>query len=172
MDGASTLTQATDVYAFAILCIEVLAMGQVPWFLDDDESVRHFVLSMVPFFLSRRHDLNNIFSLFILDLNKRPAIPADFSSPLLHDLIEACWDKNPDNRPSFTTIIEKIRQLRHGAGESDDLMHTPTIPEMPEHDDEIMPLSPTMSPKSFSPTFTCESHSDFNLAADLKILFF
>ena len=98
-------------------------------------------------------------SSFILDLNKRPAIPVDFSSPLLHDLIDACWDKNPDNRPSFTSIIEKIRQLRHGAGESDDLlMHTPTIPEMPEHDEEeIMPLSPLMSPKSFSPTFTCGS---------------
>jgi serine/threonine protein kinase len=47
LEGASTLTQATDVYAFAILCIEVLAMGQVPWCLDDDESVRHFVLSKV-----------------------------------------------------------------------------------------------------------------------------
>ena len=45
LDGASTLTQATDVYAFAILCIEVLAMGQLPWCLDDDESVRHLVLS-------------------------------------------------------------------------------------------------------------------------------
>ena len=47
LEGSSTLTQATDVYAFAILCIEVLAMGQVPWCLDDDESVRHFVLSKV-----------------------------------------------------------------------------------------------------------------------------
>ena len=47
LEGSSTLTQATDVYAFAILCIEVLAMGQAPWCLDDDESVRHFVLSKV-----------------------------------------------------------------------------------------------------------------------------
>ena len=47
LEGASTLTQATDVYAFAILCIEVLGMGQVPWCLDDDESVRHFVLSKI-----------------------------------------------------------------------------------------------------------------------------
>lgn len=58
LEGASTLTQATDVYAFAILCIEVLAMGQVPWCLDDDESVRHFVLSKVPFFHSRRYLIN------------------------------------------------------------------------------------------------------------------
>ena len=89
----------------------------------------------------------------LLDLNKRPAIPADFSSPLLHDLMDACWDRNPDNRPSFTSIIEKFRQLRHGAGESDDLVYTPTVPEIPEHGE--MPLSPQMSPKSFSPTFTC-----------------
>ena len=82
-------------------------------------------------------------------------IPADFSSPLLHDLIDACWDKNPDNRPSFTSIIEKFRQLRQGAGESDDLLQTPTIPEIPEHGEEIIPLSPHMSPKSFSPTFSC-----------------
>ena len=154
LEGASTLTQATDVYAFAILCIEVLAMGQVPWCLDDDESVRHFVLSKDSFFHSRRY-LINLSSFIYLDLNKRPAIPADFSSPLLHDFIEACWDKNPDNRPSFTSIIEKIRQLRQGAGESDDLLHTPTILEIPEHGEEMMPLSPHMSPKSFSPTFTC-----------------
>jgi serine/threonine protein kinase len=155
LEGASTLTQATDVYAFAILCIEVLAMGQVPWCLDDDESVRHFVLSKVLSFTVG----DKFLIIYYLDLNKRPAIPVDFSSPLLHDLIGACWDKNPDNRPSFTSIIEKLRQLRHGADESDDLLHTPTIPEIPE---EIMlPLSPQMSPKSFSPTFTC-GYPDFN----------
>ena len=61
LEGASTLTQATDVYAFAILCIEVLAMGQVPWFLDDDESVRHLVLSKLPLsFHSRRYLINLI----------------------------------------------------------------------------------------------------------------
>jgi hypothetical protein len=98
----------------------------------------------------------------MIDLNKRPAIPADFSSPLLHDLIDACWDKNPDNRPSFTSIIEKIQQLRlDGAGESEDMLHTPTIPEVSEPG-EMPLLSPQMSPKSFSPTFSCGSCLIFN----------
>ena len=149
LDGASTLTQATDVYAFAILCIEVLAMGEVPWCLDDDESVRHFVLSNSSF--HGQYPMSHHLS----DLNKRPTIPADFSSPLLHELIGVCWDKNPDNRPSFTSIIEQVQQLRHSAGESDDLLYSPTVPEIPEHGE--MTLSPPMSPKSFSPTFTCES---------------
>ena len=37
MQGAQVLTQAMDVYAFAICCGEILTMGALPWpFMDDD----------------------------------------------------------------------------------------------------------------------------------------
>ena len=46
MLGQSQLTQQIDVYAFAILCVEILTKGGVPWALADDNAVRHFVLGM------------------------------------------------------------------------------------------------------------------------------
>ncbi|KAG6894992.1 hypothetical protein C0993_010344, partial [Termitomyces sp. T159_Od127] len=46
MSGESqlALTPQMDVYAYAILCVEIVAMGKLPWPLADDEAVRHFVL--------------------------------------------------------------------------------------------------------------------------------
>lgn len=34
-----------DVYAYAITCVEVLNMGQMPWNLIDDNAVQFIVLS-------------------------------------------------------------------------------------------------------------------------------
>jgi serine/threonine protein kinase len=45
MAGQTNLTTEADVYAFAICCIEVLTMGNLPWPSLDDDSVRHIVLS-------------------------------------------------------------------------------------------------------------------------------
>ena len=46
MAGESQLTQATDVWAFSMCCVEILTMGRIPWVHQDDESVRYFVLSL------------------------------------------------------------------------------------------------------------------------------
>ena len=46
MAGESQLTQATDVWAFSMSCVEILTMGRVPWPNHNDDSVRHFVLSL------------------------------------------------------------------------------------------------------------------------------
>lgn len=43
--GQGNLTQAVDIYAFAISCVEILTKGSVPWHLQDDDAVRQFVLS-------------------------------------------------------------------------------------------------------------------------------
>ena len=46
MQGVLTrLTPEIDVYAYGILCVEVLTRGSVPWPLADDTEVRHFVCS-------------------------------------------------------------------------------------------------------------------------------
>lgn len=45
MEGLSDLTPKVDVYAFAITCVEILNMGQMPWSLMDDSSVQFVVLS-------------------------------------------------------------------------------------------------------------------------------
>lgn len=40
-----TLTEKADVWAFSITCVEILTMGQLPWPLFDNDTVRHFILS-------------------------------------------------------------------------------------------------------------------------------
>ena len=50
MSGSSqlSLTPQMDVYSYAILCVEIVGMGRLPWPLMDDEAVRHFVLGQLP----------------------------------------------------------------------------------------------------------------------------
>ena len=47
MGGQNQITHESDVYAYAILCIEILSMGRLPWPLMDDDAVQHFVLSIL-----------------------------------------------------------------------------------------------------------------------------
>lgn len=44
MEGVSKLAPQMDIYSFAMSCMEVLTKGSVPWFILDDDSVRHLVL--------------------------------------------------------------------------------------------------------------------------------
>ncbi len=40
------LTPSTDIYAFAIVCTEVLSMGELPWGCIPDDEIRQNVLGM------------------------------------------------------------------------------------------------------------------------------
>ncbi|KAI0092226.1 hypothetical protein BDY19DRAFT_587910 [Irpex rosettiformis] len=95
MSGASNLTQDGDVYAFAICCVELLTKGGVPWFMANDDTVRHFVL----------------------DQDKRPELPLlrNWSTPLLK-ILTACWDKLPETRPTFKQLDRELSQLRSTFG--------------------------------------------------------
>ncbi|PPQ73056.1 hypothetical protein CVT26_014648 [Gymnopilus dilepis] len=142
LDGTSSLTPATDVYAYAIVCIEVLTMGDLPWAHDDDDDVRHNVL----------------------EKDRRPLIPPDFTSPLLHELVSSCWVGDPAKRSSFSDVLQKLQHLRTVAGESSGSQisgeYDYNFPHSPSQ-------SPTQSPRAMSPTPTpysefCESFDDFD----------
>lgn len=45
MEGHAKLSPEVDVYAYAISCIEILTMGDLPWNGADNSSIIHFVLS-------------------------------------------------------------------------------------------------------------------------------
>lgn len=138
MGGLSTLTPAIDVYAYAISCIEILSMGEMPWPLMDDDAVRFFVLKE----------------------NSRPVIPPDFTSPALCELLRLCWHSDPNARPSFSTIIAALQELRDAAGPSGNELLTPQIPELPENEEHLSPdMCPTtpQSPRTSSPTLTSTS---------------
>ena len=45
LEGRTDLTTESDVYSYAICCIEILTLGGVPWSALDDNAVRDLVLS-------------------------------------------------------------------------------------------------------------------------------
>jgi len=95
MAGLSDLTAQTDVYAYAITCIEILKMGHLPWHPMDDDNVRHIVL---------REDT-------------RPIIPLTrFNTPGLQELLRVCWHRDPAVRPSFEKIVDDVKMLRRSFG--------------------------------------------------------
>lgn len=53
MDGmfSARLTRQVDVYAFAMVCVEILTKGALPWPMMDDEAVRRSVLRKSALFL-------------------------------------------------------------------------------------------------------------------------
>ncbi|KAF9462806.1 hypothetical protein BDZ94DRAFT_1260375 [Collybia nuda] len=110
MSGLCQLTAEMDVYAYAILCIEILTMGRMPWALMDDEAVRHFVLKE----------------------NSRPPIPnTRFNTPALQELLRLCWHNDPAVRPPFATIVKDVRVMRKSIGQVEETI-SPTIQEVPE----------------------------------------
>ncbi|KAF9529086.1 hypothetical protein CPB83DRAFT_812894 [Crepidotus variabilis] len=157
LEGSGMLTPFTDIYAYGIVCIEILTMGEIPWGVAPDDDIRHNVLEM----------------------DRRPLIPVDFTSPLLHELIQACWDREPLRRMPFREVVTRLTRLRviesEGSDpsvtnlsiqENSDISTAPTSP--------IWPISPCTSPISFfsrplSPTPTpytdsmesFDDHDDF-----------
>ncbi|KAF8634740.1 hypothetical protein AX15_000748 [Amanita polypyramis BW_CC] len=125
MAGVNDLTPAMDVYAYSICCIEILLMGRVPWSLYDDHDVRRFVL----------------------EEDRRPPLPEvpPFNSPGLRELIQACWNRDPDKRPTFRQVVQEMRFIRRNAGQSPDETHTPQKPELLD-DERISRHSPDPRP--------------------------
>ena len=72
--------------------------------------------------------------------DKRPLVPLEYTSPLLHELIGACWCRDPNARAPFTETVGKLHRLRviekHGSD--------PSITS----GDDIPVLSPSLSPLS------------------------
>ncbi|KAJ3573275.1 hypothetical protein NP233_g2522 [Leucocoprinus birnbaumii] len=112
------LTKEMDVYSYAVLCVEVLNWGTLPWAYTDDFAVRRLVL----------------------DENERPSLPVGsrYVTPGLQDLVRVCWDKDPAKRPPFSDIVVRMKAVRRAAGDIplDDLS-SPRITELPELDDEF-----------------------------------
>ena len=82
--NSSGSTYASDVYSFGIVAWEVLSR-ELPW-----EK------------LPRPQDV------IIRVLTKqRPEIPVDAPTDM-DNMIRACWAENPETRPTFSTIMERI----------------------------------------------------------------
>ncbi|KAG0555597.1 hypothetical protein KC19_12G180600 [Ceratodon purpureus] len=82
---------AADVYSFAMTCYEVVT-GKVPM----QDHVREEGLEVV--------------RLKVIE-GLRPALPSDLDISLRR-LIEECWAADPAKRPTFSTICERLQQIR------------------------------------------------------------
>ncbi|KAJ7511910.1 hypothetical protein B0H11DRAFT_719443 [Mycena galericulata] len=88
--GSSELTPATDVYAYAMCCVEILSWGRLPWPLIGDDGVLDLVLRE----------------------KRRPDIPSTHFDDLpLPELVQACWVDDPVARPPFCQIVEDTEEL-------------------------------------------------------------
>ncbi|KAG9292442.1 hypothetical protein G9A89_015312 [Geosiphon pyriformis] len=81
-------TSAGDIYSFSMLLWE-LATGKPP-------------------FHDRSHD-----HLLIMDIlnGQRPKITSPLIPPSIAEIIEECWDANPENRPNAWKVWEKLDKL-------------------------------------------------------------
>jgi hypothetical protein len=83
-------TSKVDVYAYGIVLWE-LATGLTPYQGMDANAI-----------------VNNVQAYDI-----RPAMPADIT-PGVRDLMTACWDRNPDLRPTFDEIVRRFESEKIG----------------------------------------------------------
>ncbi|KAH0826098.1 hypothetical protein J3R83DRAFT_5844 [Lanmaoa asiatica] len=88
--GDDRPTNAADVYAFAMCCVEILGMGDLPWTTLDDKAIRELVL----------------------DQDRRPPIPvlagyAEVANAVVN-LVHSCWVREPDRRPSFASVSSSL----------------------------------------------------------------
>ncbi|TFK19552.1 TKL/TKL-ccin protein kinase [Coprinopsis marcescibilis] len=120
LEGEGELTRETDVYAFAITCVEIITLGKLPWSsLFADEAIRSMILNK----------------------DSRPPISSDsrFNTPAIQALLRLCWHRNPSQRPSFPAIARDLKVLRKNFGQ-EDLDRTPTeaLVPLPEEDSAII----------------------------------
>ncbi|EIN05493.1 hypothetical protein PUNSTDRAFT_137604 [Punctularia strigosozonata HHB-11173 SS5] len=120
------LTTSTDVYSFAMTCLELI-VGHMPFLnLTDPEVVIRVAVE-----------------------HERPERPQDVQLPdEMWQLIQDCWDDNPEFRPDMTTIRERIRGIhdrfiadRHVAQTADLTRHL----ELPSSHDRAQEISGTSS---------------------------
>ncbi|KIK81138.1 hypothetical protein PAXRUDRAFT_156824 [Paxillus rubicundulus Ve08.2h10] len=130
--GDNQLTRAVDTYAFAICCVEILGMGDLPWAMLDDGAVTSLVL----------------------DKDQRPPLPklgryiniANASA----SLIQSCWDREPDSRPSFVHIAASLAELRRREGHGGDELPFPLSLDEVSDDNHQRVRSPDMHPTPLS----------------------
>jgi serine/threonine protein kinase len=82
----------TDVYSFGLICFAVLTGEPTPFPTEELQN------PSVKSFKDRVRE------------GKRPQLPPD--CPSLSNLIQQCWDGNPDKRPNFQEICTKLRHIK------------------------------------------------------------
>ena len=80
--------------------------------------------------------------------NTRPPIPkhSRFNTPGLQDILRACWNTSPDQRPAFGKITKDLKLLRRGFEQ--DAYESPRLAPLEEIQKTVASPSPDMRPVS------------------------
>ncbi|KAG9447559.1 hypothetical protein H6P81_013687 [Aristolochia fimbriata] len=95
-------TEKSDVYSFSISINELLT-GVVPYTDLRAEAQAHTVLEM-------NYTEQQLTAAVVCE-GLRPALAGSDAPPDLHQLIQKCWDVDPQNRPTFDDIVEKLESV-------------------------------------------------------------
>lgn len=104
------ISYATDVYAFAMTCVEVLTQGQLPWPELDDSQVKKMVCGA---WTIAYVTLGIDTTVGVAPDNKRPDFPmldAPWNSKFA-GMIASWWNQDPSRRPSFRAIVKQTLSL-------------------------------------------------------------
>lgn len=82
------ISHKTDVWSYGVTCWEIFSYGAQPYGMLSNLDIRELVIS-----------------------GKRLERPEDCPEIIFDQLIKVCWLENPDQRPSFSKIIETIGSL-------------------------------------------------------------
>ena len=75
-----------DVYAFSLIAYYIV-FGNKPWGVDKPDEMQTKVLK-----------------------SRRPSFP-EGADKEMKDLIQKCWDQDPQNRPTFKEIIDQMNSF-------------------------------------------------------------
>ncbi|KAH0794504.1 TKL family protein kinase [Histomonas meleagridis] len=104
--------EKVDVYSFAVLLWEMLLLKEQPYpGMSQDQVVMAVIQQKI-----------------------RPQIPSNYGPPQLINLITKCWDEDPKERPSFTTICQCLMKPEfHFVGTNeDDFLNACPIQDIPQ----------------------------------------
>ena len=93
-----SLATAWDTYSFSLLCIAVFKCSVVPFPNSEDRIVMAQMAAT----------------------HLRPELPSDILGPQYCALIEDMWNEDPQLRPKFSTIVERLEQLAPKVPDSSD----------------------------------------------------
>lgn len=112
LSGNDRPTNAADVYAFAICCLEILGMGELPWPTLDDKAIRELVMGKCTHF--DQYDADDDCGVDV-DKNERPPIPMlaeyDDVANAVANLVRSCWVRDADRRPLFSSIAASLEEV-------------------------------------------------------------
>jgi Protein tyrosine and serine/threonine kinase len=157
-DGPNT--NASDVYAFAMVCYEVSRSYNCIANLSNRQHGWQMFSGQYPF-----SNVNQLSFPSVLMQGNRPSRPSDAFSAMrglndaMWDLVEACWSQEAENRPDIDHIVDTLYLLPQ---RTDDLR--------PMDDFNITQLSSQMWHKQEHHPFFALSPVDDNLNDDIRRL--